>query len=256
MQILPVLDIQQGQVVRGVGGRRHEYRPILSKWTPSTEPLALAEAMRQAYGFRSYYLADLDAIGGSTPSWELYRQLRDRGFELAIDAGVRETGDGRRLLEAGVSCVLGLESVSGPEAVRALLNLPTRDGVIFSLDLKNGQPLGELSRWRGRDAWSIAQEVLDLGIRRIIVLDLARVGEGQGVGTEDLCRRIKLEHPHVELIAGGGVRGLDDLRSMEACGVDRALVASALHDGRLDPGKVKAFGHPLPFPPNHLVGDA
>lgn len=241
MQILPVLDIQQGQVVRGVGGRRHEYRPILSKWTPSTEPLALAEAMHQAYGFRSFYVADLDAIGGSTPSWVLYAHLRDRGFELAADAGVHEVGDGQRLREAGVSCVVGLESVSGPETVRALIDLPTGAEVIFSLDLKDGQPLGELSYWRGTDAWSIAQEVLDLGLRRIIVLDLARIGEGKGVGTESLCRRIKQEHPHVELIAGGGVRGLDDLRSLEDCGVDRALVASALHDGRLDPGEVKAY---------------
>src|SRR5262249_47542667 len=159
--------------------------------------LALAEALQRAYGFRSSYVADLDAIGGRTPSWKLYAQLQERGFELMIDAGVREVEDGQGLLEAGVSCVVGLESVNGPQTVRALAEVQAGERVVFSLDLKNGQQMGTLSRWCGPDAWSIAQEVLDMGVRRIIVLDLARVGEGKGVGTEDLCRRIKRKHPHL-----------------------------------------------------------
>lgn len=238
MQILPVLDIQQGQVVRGVGGRRHEYRPIVSKWTQSTQPLALAQAMRHAYGFKRFYLADLDAIGGAPLSAELYATLLERGFELAVDAGMRGTEDGRRLLECGVHCVVGLESVSGPETLRELLAHSNPNQVIFSLDLKHGEPLGNLSGWRAPDVWSIVQQAMEIGLRRLIVLDLARVGEGQGVGTEDLCRRVKESFPHVELIAGGGVRGLEDLRTLEACGVDWALVASALHDGRLEPDAV------------------
>ena len=235
MQILPVLDIQQGTVVRGIGGRRHEYQPIVSKWTSCSEPVAIAEALGDAYGFRSFYLADLDAIGGKSPDWDLYAQLQARGFTLAVDAGVRNERDGRRLLEAGVDCVAGLETIDGSAALRALINLPGGSRLIFSLDLKDGRPLGAVAGWRAADAWSIAEEASEVGVRRLIVLDLARVGGGGGVGTEELCRQLKKTHPDVELIAGGGVRGLEDLRRLESCGVDRALVASALHDGRLSP---------------------
>jgi phosphoribosylformimino-5-aminoimidazole carboxamide ribotide isomerase len=242
MQILPVLDIQQGKVVRGIGGRRHEYRPIASKWTQSTDPLELAEALRTGYGFRYFYLADLDAIAGQPPTWGVYSQLLSHGFTLAVDAGVREEADGRQLIHTGVDCVAGLETIAGPESLRALLELPTGSRVIFSLDLKNGQPLGNLDNWRAADAWSIVEQVVELGVGRLIVLDLARVGEGEGVSTEDLCRRIKRAHPHTELIAGGGVRGVEDLRRLEDCGVDRALVASALHDGRIGTDEAKAFG--------------
>jgi uncharacterized protein related to proFAR isomerase len=35
----------------------------------------------------------------------------------------------------------------------------------------------------------------------------------------------------VEIIAGGGVRGFDDLRRLQASGVGGVLVASILHDG-------------------------
>jgi phosphoribosylformimino-5-aminoimidazole carboxamide ribotide isomerase len=228
-------------VVRGIGGRRHEYRPVVSRWTQSTQPLALAEAMQQAYGFRRFYVADLDAIGGTRPDWEIYTSLLERGFELAVDAGVREVDDGRRLLEGGVNCVVGLESVSGPQTLRALLAGSNLGQVIFSLDLKHGEPLGNLSNWRTPDVWSIAQQAIEMGLGRLIVLDLARVGEGAGVGTEDLCRRLRRDYPQLELIAGGGVRDLEDLRTLEACGVDWALVASALHDGRLEPGSVKSY---------------
>jgi phosphoribosylformimino-5-aminoimidazole carboxamide ribotide isomerase len=241
MQILPVLDIQQGTVVRGVGGRRHEYKPIVSKWTQSSEPLALAEALHQAYGFRSFYLADLDAIAGQAPNWGIYAQLLSRGFVLSVDAGIREESDGRCLLEAGVDCVVGLETVAGPAILCALLDMAAKERVIFSVDLKEGKPLGNLAGWRAADAWTIVEQSMEMGVRRLIVLDLPRVGEGEGVGTEDLCRRIKIAYPHVELIAGGGVRDLEDLKRLEVCGVDRALVASALHDGRLGPEEVRTY---------------
>ncbi len=67
----------------------------------------------------------------------------------------------------------------------------------------------------------------------MIVLDLTRVGLGQGAGSESLCRHLRALASDVEIISGGGVRSLADLRSLAAAGCDAALVASALHDGRL-----------------------
>jgi phosphoribosylformimino-5-aminoimidazole carboxamide ribotide isomerase len=70
------------------------------------------------------------------------------------------------------------------------------------------------------------------------VLDLARVGEGGGTGTEELCARLASAHPEVELIAGGGVRGIADVRRLGEAGVAAVLVASALHEGRLTRGEI------------------
>jgi phosphoribosylformimino-5-aminoimidazole carboxamide ribotide isomerase len=74
---------------------------------------------------------------------------------------------------------------------------------------------------------------VDLGARRIIVLDLARVGGGAGTGTEELCSRMASTFPKVTVIAGGGVAGRADLLRLKAAGVAAVLVASALHDGRI-----------------------
>jgi phosphoribosylformimino-5-aminoimidazole carboxamide ribotide isomerase len=90
-----------------------------------------------------------------------------------------------------------------------------------------------IETWRTETADAIGLAVTDLGVRRLIVLDLTRVGVGHGVGTEDLCRAIR-KHAHgIELTAGGGVRGRDDLTCLADAGCDAVLVASALHDGRL-----------------------
>jgi phosphoribosylformimino-5-aminoimidazole carboxamide ribotide isomerase len=87
--------------------------------------------------------------------------------------------------------------------------------------------------WQSRLAEEIAGLAVEAGFQRLIVLDLAFVGVNQGPGVERLCSSLRAAHPQIELIAGGGVRGVDDLRRLADCGCDAALVASALHDGRL-----------------------
>ena len=233
MRVLPVLDVMGGHVVRGVGGRRQEYRPIRSRLTASNQPLDVAQAFRNQLGLEELYLADLDALAGVEPEWSLFAGLRARGFHLWVDAGVRMLTMACQLAEAGIdSIVVGLETVQGPaelaEIVRAL-----GDRVVFSLDLREGKPLGERRVWEGDSALSIAVQAVRLGVRRLLVLDLARVGLGAGVGTSELCAHLSAAAPDVEISAGGGVRDRADLETLRFCGVRRVLVASALHDGRL-----------------------
>jgi phosphoribosylformimino-5-aminoimidazole carboxamide ribotide isomerase len=235
MQLVPVLDLKGGVVVRGVGGRRDEYRPISSRWTDSTRPLDVAEAIRSHFGLSLFYLADLDAIAGAAPALPVYAELRSRGFALWVDGGVRDANIGA-LTDTGVEgIVVGLETVPGPSVLAALIQQLGAERVVFSLDLKHGRPLGEVTAWRSSGAFGIAGEAIGLGVARLIVLDLARVGVGSGTGTEDLCLRLAQAFPAVELIAGGGVRDETDLQRLEQVGVRRALVASALHDGRILP---------------------
>jgi len=238
MRIVAVLDVMGGIVVRGIGGRREEYRPIVSRLTESCKPLDVAEAFRQQLGLSELYVADLDAIAGTPPSVALYELLVGRGFTLWVDAGLRRAEQAAALFEAGVSRVVaGLETLAGPEELTALCH-SWGEQVVFSLDLKGGRPLG-CSGWPA-EPLQIANAAVACGVRRVLILDLVRVGEGQGTGTEDLCRALTLAHPGVEISAGGGVRGVEDLRRLRDCGVAAVLVASALHDGRL--GREDLFG--------------
>lgn len=233
MRIVPVLDVMHGEVVRGVGGRRHEYRPLVSHLTPSSRPLEAAEALASHFDFREFYVADLDALLGGEPTWPLYAALHERGFRLWVDAGVRRMTQACQLADAGIdSIVVGLETVAGPAELAQMVRA-FGERIVFSLDLRQGEPLGHRDAWDGGGAKEIAVRAVSLGVRRLLVLDLAQVGGGGGTGTQALCAHLCATHPQVSVSAGGGVRHRGDLELLRDCGVQIVLAASALHDGRL-----------------------
>jgi phosphoribosylformimino-5-aminoimidazole carboxamide ribotide isomerase len=233
MRVVPVIDVRNGAAVRAVGGRRSEYQTLVSPLAASSAPLDVARGYRTHLGLSEIYLADLDAIAGAEPDAALLAALRADGFRLWVDAGVRGPDRARSVAEAGgQSVVVGLETVEGPAALREVV-AALGERAVFSLDLRGAEPLGDRDAWDGADAATIAERAIALDVRRLLVLDLARVGHGDGCGTEELCAFLAGKHPAVEVSAGGGVRGPEDLGRLRACGVRAALVASALHDRRL-----------------------
>jgi phosphoribosylformimino-5-aminoimidazole carboxamide ribotide isomerase len=231
MRIVPVMDLKGGIVVHGIAGRRDQYQPVRSVLADSCDPVVLANAFRSQLGLDELYLADLDAISGRPPSLELFHRMSSAGFTLWVDAGLQTAEEVPPLVGAGVSrIVAGLETLAGPDELERVCD--THSETVFSLDLREGRPLLGGSGWPS-DVGEILALALGLGVQRILLLDLARVGVGTGTGTEALCRRLATSYPEVEISAGGGVRGIDDLRNLAADGVGAALVASALHDGRL-----------------------
>jgi phosphoribosylformimino-5-aminoimidazole carboxamide ribotide isomerase len=241
MRVIPVLDLMRGEVVRGVGGRRDEYRALRSRLVDSARPLDVARAFRSVFGLPQLYVADLDALRGGEPQVGHVRALAADGFELLVDAGLRDAGGGHSLLEAGAARVVAaLETSSGPEQLAGIVRELGPDRVTFSLDLKAGRVLGDSAPWGTQDPLDIARRAVECGIRSLIVLDLAGVGEGRGVPTIPLCRRLRSACDGVEIITGGGVRDAHDLAELAAAEVDGVLVASALHDGALLPDDVSA----------------
>ena len=63
MELIPVLDLMKGQVVRGERGERARYKPYALPLSPTTpEPETVLTALLKLYPFRTVYVADLDAI--------------------------------------------------------------------------------------------------------------------------------------------------------------------------------------------------
>lgn len=248
MHVLPVLDLLNGIVVRGVAGRRDQYRPVDTRLTASSEPLAVARAFREHLNLTRLYVADLDAILNERPNREIYRSLRQEGFELLVDAGLRTVASAEAILAAGADQVIaGLETWPSSEELARLCERVGRGRVIFSLDLKGGTPMGDLTRWNAADPFGLAQSAVAAGVGRLIVLDIAQVGVAGGVKTIDLCRQLLDHFPDLLVITGGGIRDSGDLMSLAALGIEGVLVASALHDGRItrqDVEAVSRVAHP------------
>jgi phosphoribosylformimino-5-aminoimidazole carboxamide ribotide isomerase len=74
----------------------------------------------------------------------------------------------------------------------------------------------------------------------VIVLDLARVGSGAGPDLA-LVRELNARFPELELLAGGGVRDVVDVRALADAGAAGALVATALHSGAIGRDDLRAL---------------
>lgn len=240
MRVRPVLDLLEGVVVRGVGGLRDQYQPIVSSLTADSSPVAVAQCLADHFGFRDFYVADLDGILHARPNLNRLEELARAGFRLAVDAGVKSPADVGRLLDAGVETViLGLESLESPELLAAFAEASWKTRLHFSIDLQNGRPLATRN-WPETTA-EIFEDVLARGLDRLLILDLADVGRGRGGSTQQTVRVCRADNRLRSLWAGGGVRSADDLGHWRDLQVDEVLVASALHDGRLSISDIEQY---------------
>lgn len=247
MRILPVIDLLGGQVVHGQAGQRHLYRPVRSILTDDSAPSAVAAAFVTRLGLRDVYVADLDAIERAAPSWDAYDQIVAQGVCIWLDAGVTDTMFCRQLFARygdALEVVVGLETLHSADELRAILDELGADRIVVSLDLICGAPRTHVAAWQTQSASAIAEELGRLGVYRWILLDVSRVGTGQGTGTQDLCRQLRREHQEWQLICGGGIARVDDIRALANDGVNGVLLASTLHDGRIGKAEIAGLRNP------------
>ena len=252
MKIIPVLDLLGSRVVRGVAGRRDQYRPLVSRLVDGCDPLAVATAIRSLFeksglNVGHLYVADLDAILSQQLNRLILEELSTNGFSILLDAGIRRSTDGEPIFDLGIDCaVAGLETLQSPQELARLIERHGSERILFSLDLREGRPLASAADWSATEPFEIARSAIDAGCRQMIVLDIAGVGTGGGVATLSLCERIRQVFPEVSLITGGGVRGVRDLLTLKRAGIDGALVASALHDGSITPSELATLSESSP----------
>lgn len=259
MQLIPVLDLYDGRAVRAIGGRaRHEYPPLESVLRAGEgQFMALAEGLARLQP-PAVYVADLDAIEGRPGNHDCIAALSRAGLTLWLDAGFADCEGAERLLErygqaAAIDLVAGLESLPTPAALARLVDRFGPQQVLFSLDLRDGRPLG--TGWGLSSADDVAGAARNCGVRRMILLDLAAVGRGAGTPTRELCARLSASSD-LELITGGGVRDESDLAALAAAGCSAALIGAALHDGRISREEFQRWNAPPLHPTTNLLEPA
>ena len=243
MQIIPVLDLAGGVAVHARAGDRTRYAPLVSDLVPDRagDPVALLRAFHRTLGVHECYVADLDAIQGGALQRSLLRQLAEfhTGFSgaLLVDAGTNRPGGALEVLSCGASeVVVGLETLHAFADLAAIVAVVGPSRLVFSLDLKLGRPILHSAMQDAigpdPDALSLAAQAVAAGVRTLLLLDLGRIGTGCGVDL-GLIEALRRRFPRIRLLAGGGVLTRRDLERMKDAGCDGALIASAIHSGRV-----------------------
>ena len=258
-----MLDLLADRAVHARGGQRSLYEPVVMVAGEPIQPghaPDLARAYVDRLGVDEIYVADLTAIAASLERSRHHAKVAERprhastlhgitdsGVVVWLDAGIATPEDARHARHLGATrVVVGLETLPSWRALEEICHLVGAAHVSFSLDLRDGAPISSLHLVSGRTRpETIVELAAAAGVSSVIVLELARVGTSAGPDVE-MIEAVRRAVPDVGLFAGGGVRGPEDLARLADAGCDGALVATALHDGRLGSrhiAEVRRLGH-------------
>jgi phosphoribosylformimino-5-aminoimidazole carboxamide ribotide isomerase len=217
-----VLDVFNGAVVHAVRGERSLYEPIdrYSRIVSSSDPLAVLREIMP----KEVYVADLNLLTGSGDNLAAISNI-SRIAKTMADIGI-SLADDMDYLPEGITPVLGTETAS----MNLMEDSALQRDIVVSIDMKRRKVLT-----RDPDLMLAPLEVIrrlnGFPIDGVILLELDRVGTSIGLDTDFLEKAVSVsDHP---LILGGGVKGMEDLRTLEDLGFRGALVATAVHNGKI-----------------------
>ncbi len=238
MRIIPVIDIIDGIAVHAVRGERKEYQPLESLLCDSDEPVAIATVFK-ACGFKELYVADLDAIMGKGGNLSLLNAIVEKtGLRLMVDAGISDLNQAKKIFNCKVSkLIVGTETLTSLSFVKRAITCFGSDKVIVSLDLKEGKVLSPSDSLRSVSVLEVARKLQNIGVCELIVLDLAKVGSGEGPDFSLLKQLVN--NLQMNLLVGGGVRDIKDLMKLKRLGIHGVLLATALHSGAISMEEIR-----------------
>ena len=225
-EVVPAVDMQDGQVVQLVGGERGTEKrygdPVEAarRWVDSgAETLHLVDLDGAFEGERENAEA-IDAVLSAVPD--------DVGVQLG--GGIRTAEDALALLDQGVDrVILGTAAVENPDIV-AEISAEYPEGVLVSLDAKDGEVV--VSGWTegtGLDPAEAATRYEELGAGGILFTDVDVEGQLEGVRTDPVARLV--DAVSIPVVASGGVATIEDVEALEEAGAAAVIVGSALYEG-------------------------
>lgn len=222
MRCIFVLDIFNGAVVHAVRGERSLYEPIdrYSRIVSSSDPLDVLEEIRP----KEVYVADLNLLTCSGDNLAVIADM-SRIAKTMADIGIT-LADDMDYLAKGITPVLGTETASLNLIDEAVL---LRD-IVVSIDMLRRKVLTRDPELM-IEPLEVIRRLNGFPIDGVILLELDRVGTSLGLDTDFLEKAVSVsDHP---LILGGGVKGVEDLQTLEDLGFRGALVATAVHNGNI-----------------------
>jgi phosphoribosylformimino-5-aminoimidazole carboxamide ribotide isomerase len=204
----------------------------------------VAAAFVQKFQLRQAYVADLDAIGGADLSWDAYAEIGQHGLQLWLDAAIADRGRGIAVTSwtgAGspIQPILGLETLPSIIRLVEVLDAVGPQRLVVSLDMLAGRIWTRVPQWQDSRPLDVARELLRLGVQRLILLDVSRVGSGNGPGTVELLRDLRAQNAHAQIVCGGGIAGWDQIETLGRAGCSGVLIATAFHTGQIGEGEVR-----------------
>ncbi|MFX0057248.1 MAG: HisA/HisF-related TIM barrel protein [Candidatus Hodarchaeota archaeon] len=240
-KIIPVLDILNSTIVHAHKGERDKYKPLKTYLFDSSEPTKILKEFVQKYGFNEFYIADLDAIIKKNPNLELLSEmLKISNIKIIIDPGIVSIEDIYLYSNYSIEkLILGLETIESIDIILDCLKVIGSSKTIVSIDMYKEKIRTKIKEFRTLDTLNVVKIIAKLGVNSIILLDLFKVGQKLG-GIPPLYHHIK-KYFAGEILVGGGVKDLNDIKKYKSENFDGILIGTALYDGTIKVKEIKSL---------------
>ena len=238
MQILPAIDIKEGQAVRLFKGDFNQ------KTVVNPDVIGQSKIFAQA-GIDFIHVVDLDgALDGRATNRDLIAKLKkESGLGVEVGGGIRTLEQIEDYLAVGIDrVIIGSMAVKNSDFVKAALEKFGSDKVVVGIDAKNGMVATE--GWletSNVDYISLAKAMEKIGVTLFVYTDVDRDGTLTGPNFEHY-ERLVAELTTAKVIASGGIAEQSDLVKLQEIGVAGTIVGKAYYNGNISLEELKAFG--------------
>ena len=228
MNIIPAIDLIGGEAVRLKKG---DYNQVT---VYSSTPVEVAKGF-EAQGSKFLHVVDLDgAKEGSTANFETIKAIvAQTDLSVEVGGGIRSMDTVKRYIEIGIDrVIIGTAAVTDPAFLKQAIEAYP-EHIAVGVDIKDG--MVAIKGWTEVSAVScfdFCQSLQNLGVKTIICTDISK--DGMMAGTNLELYRSLTSHFSLNVIASGGVSGLEDIRELVKMKIYGAILGKAIYTGSID----------------------
>ena len=237
MLIIPSIDIYENKVVRLAKGDFNN----ISYY--SNSPLEQAK-LYESLGFKLIHIVDLQ--GSKTGNFTIIDSIKEikKQTDLTIEfgGGIRSAENVDELFSVGIDfVVIGSLSVKNKNEFENIIKKNTPERIVAAADVKD--EMIHISGWTEETQISIYPHInycKNLGINKFLVTDISKDGMLSGTN-KILYKKILDKNTEINLIASGGIKDLEDVKSIERINPYGVIVGKAIYENKIDLKELAEF---------------
>ncbi|WP_333861354.1 1-(5-phosphoribosyl)-5-[(5-phosphoribosylamino)methylideneamino]imidazole-4-carboxamide isomerase [Clostridium sp.] len=223
MIILPAIDLKGGKCVRLYKGDMNSQEVV------AKDPLETALKFKSE-GARYIHMVDLDgALRGNGENLDIISKVvKNVDVPIEVGGGIRNIETIDRFIKLGISrVILGTAALRDRNlVVEGVKNYGEK--IAVGIDAKDGVPAADgwttLSKTNYID---FGKEMEKIGVQTLIFTDISKDGTLEGTNVEQL---LKLKNSvKCNVIASGGIKDIEDIKSLKKENVYGAIVGKAIY---------------------------